>query len=116
MSADIAVRSRCDKDEDDEDDYEACFAEAGLPTGPVDEPDERERCRRCENCAGRTDGRDLELGARPSAVRGVGERRSPYARLLAQQLRGDYEVPKVLEKSFVVGAPKAGVDRFLETN
>lgn len=79
----------------------------------MDEPYECEGCSGSEDSAGGTDSGDLEFGAGPSAVCGVGKRRRPYARLLAQQLRGDYEVPEVLKESFVVGAAKAGVYRFL---
>lgn len=62
----------------------------------MDEPDKRECCRRSEDRAGGADGGDFEFGSGPSAVRVVGECRGPYARLLAQELRGDYEVSEVL--------------------
>ena len=107
MPANVAVGNRGDEDEDDKDNHEACFAEAGLAAGPVDEPDEREGGCCCENCTCGTDGSNLELWARPTAVCRVGKCRGPYARLLPQQLRGDYEVPEVLKESFVISTAKA---------
>lgn len=78
----------------------------------MDEPDECEGRRRGEDGAGGTDGLDLELRPRPSAV-GIGECRGSYARLLAQQLGSDYEVAEVLEEALVVGATETRIDCFL---
>ena len=78
----------------------------------MDEPDEGEGGCRGEDGARGTDGGDLELRRRPTAVR-IGEGCGSYARLLAQQLGGDYEVAEVLEEALVVGATEARVDCFL---
>lgn len=107
LAADVGVRGGCNDGEDDEDDDKACFADARPAARPVDEPDECEGGCGGQDCAGGTESSDLEVRAGSSAISAAGEGGGTYAGLLAQQLRGDYEVAKVLEEAFVVGASEA---------